>query len=239
MAITIGNFTTASSTTSVNTLNVAVPSGGESGDVYVVFASGDVDGAMSGFTNKITQTSTSYQKHYVFVKDYTGSEGANFTFTTSAFDPTMLICVIVKGSTGISGITSQNSAITTDSFVSANITKAVTSGNITTTDGQFVLACMGSHGPAGTSGTSTITAFSGFSSIGSVTLSNALAILSLYYKTETTGGTTNYSGTIAWNAGGNYEGVGSALVFSVRAPIVFKQYANGAFQAARFVEGDF
>lgn len=237
MAITVVATTSFMAAGSVNNPSVPVPSGGQSGDIYLLVLR-DSSGSItppSGFTqlDQITETVFSNNRMTTFYKTYSGTEGSSFTFALGTFSRCSIICSLIRGSTGVI----IDSAIQANGSSTSISTLNYSSNPVTTTaSNQFVWLPIG--GRAGTL-PSAINYPSGFTEAQSNTDSGVNTFIAAAYKTEASATTIDYTGSVTYGFTVQCGVTTSAIVLgeNIVPLIIFKQYANGAFQATRFVEG--
>ena len=194
---------------------VPVPTGGATGDEYIVsiqFYNGP--GTITppaGFT----QAAAAYgvTSLYTYRRAHTGTEGATFTFTPATQRPWAAVCAIVTGGTYVAA----NAASATPGFLSAWARAGISTGSVTRTGAnQLVVTSFASGTDIGSIG-SVIWNESGTTRATYLDSTQGLA-LEVSSIHEVSAGSTSYSAAGYWDAGVNTWTAGSALVYSATAP---------------------
>lgn len=198
MAITIGNVTSHDSVAWGTTPNVSCPSGGATGDHYLLFVAvtgGNTVTWPTGFTEVSTYVAeTSFGRDLrAAVRPYDGSEPGTFSCTGNAVNTWSIACAVIKGANGTPDVVSQAVASST-----WGTTVNLNGASITTTGANRTVLWLGMTLMSDTPGT--LTPPSGFTTIVNHGATSDGHCLVAAHGTQASAGAASYSGTMVYGS---------------------------------------
>ncbi|MDB6104057.1 MAG: hypothetical protein JWO52_4056 [Gammaproteobacteria bacterium] len=209
----IGNTTSAFSTSSSNTVTLAVPSGATTADCFLIAVDTQSSSATitwpSGFAEITPHPSEVVigSMLRVAIKSATGSESGNFVATISGFFAFTALCAVVQGVS--STLQDAQGNAPTESFGSSI---SLVGASVSTGAANNFVVFVGAVQAGGTTATATFTQPSGFTKNATVDsgVGNALGLASFI---EPTNGSVSYTGSMAYSAGDPHAPLVTTLVF--------------------------